>query len=174
MLLRGLKRFARLSGEDRLQFLEAYVALGTVDVALRLRGFQKVVGDQALSSPIASLASAQEIDHARRYAHWLEIASRHHIVRAQCLHCSLALWRRLRKAHMPGELRIGVRKTRGELKAHAWVEIDGQPVFDRPEAVAAFIPLRQADGNFPTWARDNGLATDRGTIRAGTQGLRWE
>jgi hypothetical protein len=89
----------------------------------------------------------EELYRARRYAYWLNIASRHHVVRARCLHRSLVLHHWLRRERMPSDLRIGVRKDNGTLKAHAWVELGGRVVSDSPSAVAAFRLLARSDDN---------------------------
>jgi hypothetical protein len=47
----------------------------------------------------------------------------------------------LRREGLPSQLRIGVRKADGALKAHAWVELCGSVVNDDPSAVAVFRPL---------------------------------
>jgi len=45
-----------------------------------------------------------------------------------CLRRSLVLQRMLGRRSIPAELRLGVRKEEGQLKAHAWLEYQGQPV----------------------------------------------
>jgi hypothetical protein len=91
-----------------------------------------------------------DLRRARRYARHLDRASRHHLVRARCLHRSLVLHRWLRRQGLPSQLRIGVSKSAGAFAAHAWVEMDGLVVNDRALAVYAFTPLaRQAADGTP-------------------------
>jgi hypothetical protein len=78
---------------------------------------------------------------AERYAHWLAVASRHHVVRARCLHRSLVLHHWLCQEGVPNQLCIGVRKEGCAMRAHAWVEIDGIAVSEHPAALATFVPL---------------------------------
>jgi hypothetical protein len=59
-----------------------------------------------------------------------------------CLYRSLALHARLRREGMPSRLEIGVAKGDGDLRSHAWVELDGQLVNDTRSAVSAFVPIR--------------------------------
>jgi hypothetical protein len=66
------------------------------------------------------------------------MAARHHVVPAHCLHRSLVLHAWLRREGLPSSLRIGVQKANGELRAHAWIELAGQVINDRPAAVAPF------------------------------------
>jgi hypothetical protein len=49
----------------------------------------------------------------------------------------------LRRYGTASDLRIGVRFEEGVLAAHAWVEKDGIPVNDRPEAVARYAAFDQ-------------------------------
>jgi hypothetical protein len=62
---------------------------------------------------------------------------------ATCLTRSLLLRWLLRRYGTTSDLRIGVCFEQGKLAAHAWVEIDGIPMNDRPEAVARFAAFDQ-------------------------------
>jgi hypothetical protein len=69
------------------------------------------------------------------------------VVRAQCLHRSLVLHRWLHGQGAPSVLRIGVRKEGAALKAHAWVELDGEVVYDDTNVGQGFAVLRPATGS---------------------------
>lgn len=160
MLLRGrllVRRFAKfvaLSNTDRRMVVQAFLALGAVDLGLRTRGFQALVEQAQTAGESATRAVLpNDLTRAHQYARWLDVASRFHIVSAHCLHRSLALHRWLLNEGLPSDLRIGVRKENNELKAHAWVELDGQILNDPPNAVAGFTPLANAGGQLPTWVR---------------------
>lgn len=63
---------------------------------------------------------------------------------ANCLTRSLLLGWLLRRRGVASQLRIGVKKDKGSLAAHAWVEYEGIPINDQPdvgEQFAAFQPL---------------------------------
>ena len=141
-MLRGLTRFRSLSRADYALLVRAFLRVGAVDLALRRRGFRQVVA-QAQPAPAAveRPVTPDDLRRARRYARWIDSASRHHVVRARCLHRSLALHLWLREEGLPSELRIGVRKEADELRAHAWVQLAGQVINDWPAAVAPFRPL---------------------------------
>jgi hypothetical protein len=142
--LRWILRFVLLPAADRRLLAHAFVDLIMVDVALRVRGFQRLVEGAHRTAPTAKHAvEPRDMGRACRYAARLQTASRHHFIRGQCLHRSLVLHRWLRREGLPSELRIGVRKEGSALKAHAWVELGGQAVNDPPAAIAAFTPLRQ-------------------------------
>ena len=119
----------------------AYVALGVTDLALRTAGFRRVARYADAPARVMGPVGPADMARARRYAHLIDMAARHHVLRADCLHRSLVLHAWLRRTGQPCSLRIGVRKHDAELHAHAWVELAGHVVNDRPAAVAAFAPL---------------------------------
>ena len=59
--------------------------------------------------------------------------------RAQCLERSLLLYWHLRRAGVPVRYRMGVQ--RYPFMAHAWIELDGEPINDVPEHVRRFTPI---------------------------------
>lgn len=170
LLVRRLRRFTALSNSDRRLLWRAFVALAMVDLGLRTRGFRSLI-DQAQAGVASDERSVgvEDLARARRYARWVRVASRFHVVPAHCLHRSLTLHRWLLKEGLPSNLRIGVRKENGELKAHAWVELGGETLNDPPDAVASFTPLSTVGGEKPTWAR-SGRSPGLVQLRATTGG----
>src|SRR5439155_5755542 len=141
-MLRRIKRYARLSSSERWLFVRAFIWLGVVDLGLRTMPLPRLVG--LAGSGRSRAADAIRTSPPPRiygYARWLETASRYHIVNAHCLHRSLVLHHWLRGEGFPSELRIGVRKEGLELKAHAWVELDGEIMSDRTADITPFTPL---------------------------------
>ena len=116
--LRNVGRVLALGRADRRLLLRAYAGLGLMELGLRTVGFRRVV--RRAQAPIRAprVPRAEDLARARRYAHWLDVASRHHVVRARCLHRSLVLHWWLRREGLPSELRIGVLKERDALTAH--------------------------------------------------------
>ena len=141
----SLGRLRSLTRDDLRLAVGAYVALLTTDVALRVLGYRRLV-ERIERGPAEAAISLRRLHRARRYAGWLEAASHRHVVRARCLHRSLALHAWLRAKRLPSELKIGVRKESGELRAHAWVVLGEHVVNDRQEAVAGFAPLAASGG----------------------------
>ena len=138
--MRLLERYRSFVRDDLRLVLGAYAALLTTDVELRVLGYKRLL-ERIERGPATDTVSPRRLRRARRFAGWLEQASHRHAVRARCLHRSLALHAWLRRKGLPSELKIGVRKENGELRAHAWVELAGHVVNDRQESVAAFAPL---------------------------------
>jgi hypothetical protein len=74
----------------------------------------------------------------------VQTAARHGLYRATCLRQSLALWWLLRYHGIETNLRIGVKGSDGGLEAHAWVELQGQPLNDALDVQQHFSPFSQA------------------------------
>lgn len=82
---------------------------------------------------------------AGRVAFLVAAAARHHLYDMTCLRRALVLERLLRRCGHPAILQIGVCRQGGELRAHSWVEHEGQPVGDRPKIATEFLPLLGSD-----------------------------
>ncbi len=137
-----IRRFAQLSGGDRLLLLRAYCWILWVYLRLKFQGFRETAMHvPPYSEQLDRSVPGEVLDHAQRYARFIALAARYHVVSAQCLQRALVLHYWLRHDGIPSELRIGVRKEAGELKAHAWVEVAGRLVNEHPASVAAFTPL---------------------------------
>ena len=79
--------------------------------------------------PIVSLPEGiSGLRYAHRCAELVEVAARHGLFRANCLHKSIALCGLLRRLGLPARLRIGVLPRSRPLQAHAWVELDNNPL----------------------------------------------
>lgn len=142
MMASWIRRFRALELRDLWLLARAFISLTLVDLILRVVGVRPFVGDNRTAAALTEgRISPETVQRIQRDAHWIEVASRHHFVRARCLHRSLALHLWLRRDRLPSVLRIGVRKEDGALQAHAWVELHGQVVNDAPAAVATFTPL---------------------------------
>jgi hypothetical protein len=129
-----------LRWEDRVLFLQAFWWLTVADLQLRLGATRKDL--VSTNEPTCSVRrQAADIVRGRRYARWLESAARYHVIRARCLHQSLALHRWLRWEGEPTQVRIGVRITDGILQAHAWVLLGEEVINDSAAAVAEFRQL---------------------------------
>ena len=138
--LTAIRRFASLTNRERCLVARACVSLVLVDIALRLFGFRRFVGQPSGRETTRSVR-ATDLQRAREYAHWIDLAARHHWVHAQCLHRSLVLDWWLRRERLSSNLRIGVLRDGTGVLGHAWVELAGQVVGDHATTVATFTPL---------------------------------
>lgn len=127
---RKLSAFRRLPGPRRRLLVGAALRLLLVDLGLRLLGFARVrrlLARPAAPAPAPGTARERR-EEAEALAWAVAAAARHHLYPMRCLPRALVLWRFLSRRGIPGELQIGVRTEAGELRAHAWVELDGRPL----------------------------------------------
>jgi transglutaminase superfamily protein len=115
-----------------------------VDFQLRALGVQRTA--RMVPLPSTTQASPRQLQRAETYAYWLRRAARHHVVRAQCLHQSLALHAWLREEGLPSTIEIGVRRVGQELRGHAWVHVGKVLVGDSKADVAPFVTLGARGG----------------------------
>lgn len=137
---RRVRRFLALPAADQRRLAWAWLTLAAIDARLRALGFRRLVRHIERSRDFHAVTAA-EIARARRAARWLDLASRHHVVGAQCLHRSLALHAALRRRGLESVLRIGVRMEDGALRAHAWVELAGEVINDTDASTRDFTRL---------------------------------
>lgn len=123
---RRIARFRSLSARDRRSFLQALLVVGVVRLALWVVPFRRVRAWSERTRP-SHRARAGEIGEARRLGRAVERAGGT-IPAATCLVQAVAAEVMLRRAGLPVEVRIGVRRNGGELTAHAWAVSDGVPV----------------------------------------------
>lgn len=103
---------------------------------LGLARFQSHLRSSPLASPVAlSLSEMQALSE------WVDVAARYSPFPSTCLSRSLLLRWLLHRRGVASELRIGARKMRGALEAHAWLEFEGVPVNDNEGIAAQYAPL---------------------------------
>jgi hypothetical protein len=142
-LRRRLRCFVALGPADRWLILKLWPLLGIVSLLVQGLGYQRTqrllarvhTGDRA-----AFLCRDGAMDYARRVGRLTRVAGRHIPTDGSCLRQSLLVWWVLRCRGLAAELKIGVRTTEG-FAAHAWVELDGQPVNDTADVAKRFAAL---------------------------------
>lgn len=113
---------------------------------------RRLVVAQGLTDAFAWAAKAPDVSthgtlNLPRIAKTVNRVVRYGMPRGTCLIRSLVLLRILSEAGCAASLRIGIRLVNSQaLAAHAWVEIDGIPVNDRPDIATDFhvVPLDEA------------------------------
>ena len=93
---------------------------------------------RALSAATDDRVSDGAVTAARAAARMVKMAIKHGIYRATCLPESLVLWSLLTRRGLPADLRIGTSIDSNQLKAHAWVEIQGIVINDADDVHARF------------------------------------
>ena len=139
----SLARLRQLSAAERGFLFQAACALPIVDLALPLLGFVRL--RSLLSRDVSS--TTRRTGGPRRgltpeaQARLIAVAARRGPWRVGCLRESLLLWWLLRRRGADAELRVGVREAAGGIAAHAWVELDGRPLNDRPDVASRYAPF---------------------------------
>lgn len=124
-----------LAAWERSTLMSQAFRLAVVWLLLRLLGFKKM--HRLVEAGNAKVPAHQFSDgltsaaYAQRCAQLTEIAARHGLYQANCLHQSLALCWLLRRNGLQARLRIGVKPDTKPFQAHAWVELDGE-ILGRP------------------------------------------
>lgn len=140
-------KFLQLSPHERWLFVQTLLLLPLTAVALRLIGFarwQSVIARFTLRrQPLVEDASSL-VGRARQAAHMVRAVARRLPFDSTCLPQSLAVWWLLRRQGTESDLRIGVRKEGGLLKAHAWVEYRGVIVHGGNDVHRQFVTLEPA------------------------------
>lgn len=104
-------------------------------LSLKLAGFRRTVrwARRLANRPGGSL----DWDCAERSARAVAIAAAFFPGRAICLEQSVALYVLLRRRGVAASLRIGVQPY--PFQAHAWIELNGQPVFENADELVKFV-----------------------------------
>ena len=136
-----LKKFWALSGAEKITFMVALCGLPGVYLNLRRFGFKNYLA-RLQHVPLA--ATPPDIDTSSvpaQISYLVNGAARLLFRREACLERSILLWSLLRRRGIESELKIGVATGDSGMRAHAWVEIDGEPINEQPkinEKFAAF------------------------------------
>lgn len=137
-MTRPVHSFAALDPSARAMLVRAFVCLLAADVGLRIFGFartrrllRRAVGGRRVTSRLETGNITRLVD----------LAARHHLYPMHCLPRSLALEALLARQGTSVEFVIGVRKERGQLAAHAWLEGPDGPLGEPATGVADFAPL---------------------------------
>jgi hypothetical protein len=125
----------RLTSRERRLFFTSWALFHLVDPALRLLPVTRLLPRRLASGVPAPLLPVERIV-------WLVTAAgRHALRRPTCLGEALVLAWILRREGVEATVRIGVHRSAGGLKAHAWLEQDGRAVFGLPRD-ERYEPLR--------------------------------
>jgi hypothetical protein len=136
-----LRRLRRLTAAEAWAFARAWLVLLTADLGLRLLPFRRL--ERWLAPPAVAEPKGEEtVVPSLVWA--TAAAARHHLYPMRCLPQALCLRWLLGRHGIVAELRIGVERRRGEMRAHAWVERDGSPVGDGFGVADRYAPLGPA------------------------------
>ncbi|HEX4962852.1 MAG TPA: lasso peptide biosynthesis B2 protein [Thermoanaerobaculia bacterium] len=140
-----LRRLRRLTLPEAWAFARAWGLLLAADLGLRLLPFSRLQRWLTpVRHPLAATGAAEE-KMTSRLVWATAAAARHHLYPMRCLPQALCLRWLLGRHGIPSELRIGVERRRGEMRAHAWVERDGRPVGEWAGVTQRWSPLGRID-----------------------------
>lgn len=117
--------------------ITCFFVLVATRTSLKFAGFRRTIRwAQRLAKPADPMAAR---DGAERQARAVAVAAAFFPGRAICLEQSIALFLVLRWRRVPAVLRIGVQPY--PFAAHAWIELDGQPVLENEDDLVKFTPF---------------------------------
>jgi hypothetical protein len=138
-----ISQFIRLPLRDKLMMARAFWLLLIVHQGLRRLSFKRIRRwARSATYPPGKTGPSRVSDEAIDHIAWcVSTVAAHHPLEMQCLERALALQRLLQGRGIPAEFRIGVEKEGDALHAHAWLEVDGRPVYEPAEIDKRFRPL---------------------------------
>ena len=132
--IRRVHRVFQLSPGERAVLVQAWGLFLLVELALRILPFTRLL---SLSNKVflnrKSEAALGLVASLPRLAWLVEVAGRYTPVTATCLKKALVLSWLLERKGTQTEVRIGVAREEGRLKAHAWLDYDGQVILGHQE-----------------------------------------
>lgn len=114
-----------------------FALLAICDVALRVLGFARTLRIARRFATGRAVHGADQL--IAPTLHNVVVATAFYPGRSKCLEQALALYVLLRRRGAPVHVRFGVQPY--PFFAHAWLELNGQPITESPEIVARFALL---------------------------------
>ncbi len=148
--MRAIVRFAALASPEQRLVVSSVLLVGATRVGLTVLPFRRL--EPILAKLAQAVPGYSVADGAEEKLAWSVAAVSRYIPHATCLTQALALKVLLARHGHPSEVRIGVAKQDGQLKAHAWLERNGRILIGE-SGLAPFTPL---DGPLPTSSRERG------------------
>ncbi len=122
-MLQRVKKFTKLSSEEKKLFLEAFTLLGIMRLALLLFSFKRLTRSLKQTPKREKLAelSKEEQKTALMVGDAIISAAAHTPWESACLVQSLVAYKMLKRRGVKGVFYLGVAK-HGDVKAHSWTE----------------------------------------------------
>ena len=140
-MFKNFHRFSALTLQEKKLFLEAYVILLSMRIALGLFSFKRLTKTLQVSTAAdyQTLFSESQLTMAKAVGKAIQRAAGHTPWKSTCLVQSLTAWKMLKKRGIAGALYLGALKEgkgNREVKAHAWTQcgdtfITGETVSDK-------------------------------------------
>ena len=125
MILHKIKKFTKLSAEEKKLFLEAYVTLGIMRAAILTVSFKRLTRslEHVAKKKELTTLTTQEMEIAQKVGEAIMRASAYTPWESACLAQSLTAQKMLQKRGIPGVFYLGAMKddeSEAKMKAHAW------------------------------------------------------
>jgi hypothetical protein len=115
-----------------------YLLLAWWRLSVRREGLDRWIFQDTRPAEVSNLPNEADRRSTIRSAGWINAAARYPRPWARCLQHSLALCLLLERRGFNTQLKIGVRKSGGDLEAHAWVEYFGKVLNDSQDVACNF------------------------------------
>ena len=142
MIMSSARPFTRLLNQspgEVLELIQAQVLLLSALWTLRTRPRGELLRP---AEPSLGITPPDILQRVASSAIAVDRVARFGLFRPTCLVRAIALENLLRRANVSAaSVRVGVLRDRGELLAHAWIELNGRVVGDDPSHVRRFTPL---------------------------------
>jgi hypothetical protein len=146
-VLNQWRNFCQIPWLSRGIVLESLVLLLVVNSSLRFFGFSLTTQwlNRLATSPARPNRGSQVVLLGVQLAtRWIRVLASEGIYRSTCLSQCLT-FRSILECHgIEANLHIGVRKSKGELDAHAWIECAGIVLNERSDVWQRFVALSSA------------------------------
>lgn len=144
-----LAKLLSLPKSERRLLLQVTLLLGATQLALRMFSFRRVYRWMSVASQSKTTQGENFHLDAEKICAAVNKSGRNFIGVNSCFPQALVGEMLLKRNAHPATLRIGVIKDQGgNLKAHAWVEMDGRVVIGGPIShVESYTPLPELDQN---------------------------
>lgn len=139
-LLKSLNRkMPELTASDWRALIEAWLRLFFYHYAPLTMSYDM------MKNSAQRIENSSAILRAQRIKQMIEYAARLHLARMTCLDKSLTLQKMLSKRNISAQIKIGAQKIEGAMYAHAWVEVNGNPIGEAEDIAQRFIALESMD-----------------------------
>jgi hypothetical protein len=159
------RQMCKLPNAEKRILLAGAVALPCTVIGLRFFGFKRWSAQlhrwaqRCQWRPIAT----DEARSIRRTLQLMGLVIRFAPQRGNCLSQSLTLWWLLQCQGIASDLRIGVRSVGDQFQAHAWIEVQGQPLNEIQDVKSRFVPFSESvfSGAMPVDLRSFALSKEK-------------
>jgi hypothetical protein len=137
---RALRRLRAFDWEQRRIAAAAVVVLPVLHFTARVGGLRSIRRLLRVGAVTADRPDAVAV--GKHLATPIGVTADHiRLDQRSCVARATFLWWLLRRRAIPAEVVIGSHRVDGRFEAHAWVEVDGQPVDDTPDVRERFAVL---------------------------------